>query len=386
MSEHARLSPSSAERWISCPGSLRLVESLPPATRHGDTVYAAEGTAAHELGEIKARHRFGQISADLYGKRRALWDTKHPDVDVEEMDRHTDAYVLLLEERMALYENSQIMLEQRLQTGIRESWGTSDAVIASPQHVEIVDLKYGQGVAVEARNNPQLRLYALGALDTYGDVLGETELVRATVFQPRLNHTLTEELTPEALRSWREWVRPIADLALGPDAPFGPSESACRWCPASGRCPAQLEDIFRTDFDVDPEYLGPAEMAEVLERVPRIRNWLNAFEEAALHTAYSEGATIPGWKVVLSGGRRVITDPELARTRLLARTELDIDDIAPRKLVGIGALEKLLGGNFREVLGSLVTRTDGKPALVPETDRRSAVDPNQQAQEEFRNR
>lgn len=387
--EHARLSPSSAERWISCPASLRMADNLPAVERHGeDNVYAAEGTAAHALAEMKARLRFGQMSQDLFDRKLQVFYRNNAELyDLEAMERHTGAYVDLLEERMSEYEYSVIFIEQRLQTGIPESWGTTDATIVSPWHVDAIDLKYGQGYAVEARNNPQLRLYAVGALDTFGDLFGKTERVRCTVFQPRLNHTLTEELTPAELRAWRDnVVRPAAELALSDDAPFGPSEKACRWCPASGRCPAQLADIFSTPFDTSPEYLSPEQMSETLERVPRIRQWLSAFEEAALTTAYSEGVPIPGWKVVMSGGKRRYIDPAGAVVALWS-AGVDVDDWAPRSPRGIGELEKFLGKiEFARIVGPYVKKGDGSPSLVPEDDRRSPIDPNQQAVEEFRNR
>lgn len=390
--EHAKLSPSSAERWLECPASIGLVASLEPEgdSDDSDTSYAREGTAAHELGEIKASLAFGFIHGNQYSRRRSEWVRKYEDllmVDegvLTEMERHTDAYVELLQERTKLYPNSMIMLEQRMDTGVPASWGTSDAVIVSPQHVEIVDLKYGKGVQVEAENNPQLRLYALGALDTYGDLLGDTEVIRMTVHQPRMDHVLTEELTPDELRAWRESIIPIAEEALGEGARFGPSETACRWCPASGRCRAQLEAVFADDmFDADPAALTPEEMAEVLGRVPLVRDWLNAFEEAALDLAYSKGQALPGYKVVLSGGKRSITDPEGAIKALVA-DGFKRNEIVNEKVCGITELEKLLGKEgFQAVLGPYVTKGTGRPSLVPEDDPRPAINPNTEAAKEF---
>lgn len=365
-----------------------MEESLPSEGVHSESFYATEGTAAHELGEIKARLEFDMISKNLYNRRRHAWRRKYTwisDEIEEEMDVHTDAYVALIVDRMSLYENSQLMLEQRLQTGLPECWGTSDTVIVSPQHVEIIDFKYGMGVQVEAVGNPQLRLYALGALDTYGDLLGETEVVRATVHQPRLSHVLTEELTPEELRSWRTFIRPTAELALTDHAPFGPSDEACRWCPVSGRCQAQLESIFATDFDVEPELLSPEEMSEILDKVPAIRDWLNAFEEAALTAAYSRGEKIPGYKVVLSGGKRTFTDPEGAISYLVERGYQQ-DEVSVRRIRGIGELEKLLGKDeFVRTMAPFVEKGKGRPSLAPDTDRRPAIEPNTEAKKEFEN-
>lgn len=352
------------------------------------SVYAQEGTAAHEMGEIKASLAFGLIRGNQYSRRRKQWTDKYAylnlsDEQIIDMERHTDAYVDLLKERMRLYPNSVIMLERRMDTGVPGSWGTSDAVIVSPLHVEIVDFKYGQGVPVKAENNPQLRLYALGALDTYGDILGDTEVVRMTVHQPRLDHVLTEELSPAKLREWRTSIIPIAEEALGPDARFGPSDTACRWCPASGRCRAQLEAVFATDFEDDPAVLSPEEMSEVLGRVPLIRDWLNSFEEAALNLAYSKGEPIPGYKVIKSGGQRKIADPEGAIATLL-REGHHAEEICVTKIRGIGDLEKILGKDtFTALLGPYVAKSEGRPSLVPEEDGRPAIEPNSEAAKEF---
>lgn len=385
---HAKLSPSAAERWLACPASIRMEAQVPPEQ---ESSYAREGTVAHTLAELKASLAFGKITKAVFTKRHARWYRENEDLltdEVEiEMERHTDAYVALLQERMALYPNSVLFLEQRLDTGVPSCWGTSDAVIVSPQHVEIVDFKYGAGVAVEAHGNPQLRLYACGAMDTYAGLLGDTEVIRITVHQPRMDHILTEEITPEALDEWRRVkVIPVADVALNdPDAPFGPSDEACRWCPASGRCRAQLEAVFAQDFEVKPDVLEPEEVAEVLAKTKMVEDWLNAFKEAALDRAYSGGETIPGYKVVLSGGKRSVRDNERALEALRA-LGFDDSEVAAVKVKGIGDLEKLLGKEkFEEVLEKpgIVAKSDGKPALVPESDGRPAIAPNSEAAKVF---
>lgn len=386
-SAHAKLSPSASERWLQCPASIRMEEQVPPEP---ESSYAAEGTIAHTLAELKASLAFGKIDQRQFTARRNRWLKDHPDVLTDEvvleMEEHTDAYVALLQERMALYPNSVIFLEQRLDTGVPTCWGTSDTVIVSPQHVEIIDFKYGSGVAVEAHGNPQLRLYACGAMDTYADLLGETEVIRSTVHQPRMDHVLTEELTPEALRKWRaEEVIPVAEVALGPDAPFGPSDTACRWCPASGRCRAQLEAVFATDFEEMPETLEPEEVSEKLSQVSMVQSWLNAFQETALNMAYSEGKRIPGYKVVLSGGQRSVKDHPKA-IEILTAEGYKPEEISNTKAKGIGELEKLLGKDkFHQLLEEpgIVSKSDGKPALVVESDKRPAIAPNSEAAREF---
>lgn len=381
-SKHAKLSPSASERWLACPASIRMEATVPPEP---DSPYAAEGTAAHALGEMKAQLAFEKITSRQYTIRRNKWRTEYritPEQEAE-MDVHTDAYVALIKERVALFPNSEVLFEQRMDTGVPTCWGTSDTVIVSPTHVEIIDFKYGAGVRVDAWQNPQLRLYALGALDTFGDVLGETEIVRITVHQPRMEHVETEEISPAELLEWRRMIIPIAESALGDDAPFGPSDEACRWCPATGRCQAQVAAVFSVPFEEDPEVLSEEQMAEYLGKVKMVRDWLNAFEQAALTMAYSEHKTIPGYKVVLSGGRRYFND-ELGALEFLKEHGYTDEAISKRAIRGLGELETLLGKKeFDQMLDPYISKSEGKPSLVLESDRRAAVNPNGRAAEEF---
>ena len=348
--------------------------------RPPESAYAREGTAAHALGELKARQSLLAGKADPRPEWRQEFSIS-PAVE-EEMDAHTDAYVELLRERMARVPNSTLLLEQRVYTGIPSCWGTSDAIIVSPEHVEIIDLKYGQGVRVEADHNSQLMLYGVGALETFGYILGEPREVYMTVFQPRLRHTDTYEMSAEELRAWRDSLRPIAEAALGDDAPFGPSEEACRWCPLSGQCRAQRDFVLAADFGSEPDLLSPEEVGEALKQLPLMKSWMAALEQHALDAIYSQGQDIPGYKVVMSGGRRVVSDATGALEALSAMG-YELDTVAPRTLKGIGVLEKLLGSDFDIVLGNSIIKTEGKPSLAPESDRRPSVDPNTEAKKEF---
>ena len=390
MTLHATLSPSSAERWISCPASVRLAEQVEKADDHG-SVYAREGTAAHGLAELMARHTIlqpdttpAQINKDV-----KTWRWQFPEVTDEvhaEMTDHAQAYVRYLIERMAEHADMQLLLEQRVPTGVPDSWGTSDAVLVSPTFLEIVDFKYGLGVKVDAAGNPQLRLYGVGALEAFGDLLGDVETVRCTVFQPRLGHVDSEELPATELRAWRDdVVIPRAKLALSDDAPFGPSVDACRWCPVSGQCRAQLKWATERDFG-EPELLSADELADALERAPFIKSWVGMLEDYCLNRVYSEGRPIPGYKVVMSGGKRSVTDHE---GTIAALTELgyDEDAISVRKAKGVGDLEKLVGKpSFKELLEDpgFVQKGNGSPSLVPLTDKRDPISPEASAKEDFK--
>jgi len=356
-----------------------MEEQVPPQK---ESTYAREGTAAHALAEMKARELIlgEEVTDDDLDKWRAEFDIT--DEAEAEMEEHALAYVDLLRTRLAANPGSVLLLEQRLPTGIKDCWGTSDAVIVSPTVVESVDFKYGLGVKVDAQANPQLRLYGVGALDTYGDLLGEVEVVRLTVHQPRLGHTDTEVISADELRAWRDSIKPVAEEALGPKARFAPGDDTCRWCPASGRCRAQMEYAVARDF-APADTLDEDEVAELLQRVPAIEQWCAALKDYALNRVYSEGVPIPGYKVVMSGGRRSITDPEGALQALLA-IGYTADQVSQRKMKGIGELETLLKGDFDVAVGPFVKKGQGSPSLVPESDKRSAVNPEAQAVEDFK--
>lgn len=398
-SAHAKLSPSSSERWISCPASIRLAETV-QRDGDGDNIYAREGTIAHALGELEAGLAFGLITKEQYLTGLHAW---HQEFDAQgydpgtlkEMQDHIQDYVAFIAERVGRYPLSRVLLEQRLDTGVPKCWGTSDVVIVSPDHVEIIDLKYGTGVPVSAEGNSQLRLYGCGAMDTFGDILGDTEYITMTVFQPRLDSWSTETLKADELRRWRaEEVIPRAELALTDDAPFGPSQEACRWCPAAGVCIARVEAAVAEDFGMpfvdeplepdSPEVMSPEQIGQVLKRLPEIRAWCTAVEEAALEAAYSQGKHIPGWKVVMSGGQRVITDHPAA-IHTLIDAGFKPEQVSNIKAKGIGELEKLLGKKrFPVVLEGLIGKTPGREALVPEDDKRQAISPATQAAVDFK--
>jgi hypothetical protein len=202
------------------------------------------------------------------------------------------------------------------------------------------------------------------------------------VFQPRLNHVVTEEMLANDLLAWRDSIIPIAERALGHDAEFGPSDTACRWCPASGQCEAQLRYATALDFGTDPEILSEEDLAEALDRIPAILSWCEAVRNLALDRVYSKGKTIPGYKVVASGGRRVVRDPEAALAALTA-IGYALDQVSKRKINGIGELEKVLGSDFDIAVGPFLEKTQGSPSLVPEDDRRPSIQPNSEAAKAF---
>lgn len=393
--EHARLSPSASDRWLSCPASVLEIEALPVVIEddHSGGIYAQEGTICHSLAEIRGRAHFGQITTAQAKREVAKW-RKDNGVDLHtenEMWMHVDTWLSVLQLLYEEYPDSRIYFEQRLDTGVPSSWGTTDAAIVSPVHIHCADFKYGAGVRVDAEDNSQLRLYGLGALDEF-NIIGTVENISLTIVQPRIEdhdgsaHISTERLTVDELRAWRDKIIPIAESALLPGAPYGPSAKACRWCPLSGKCKAQLEMIFEEvdDFEKDPALLSAEEAADLLVVLPRIKDWVIAFEAATLHRAYDLEEDIPGWKVVMSGGRRGCANEEQVLATLQEHGH-NLDDVTTRKIVGIGVLEALLGKKeFTNLLGTWYPKSSGKPSLVPIEDNRPALNREAEAASVFK--
>lgn len=379
MAGHAELSPSAAERWLSCPASVRLSKTAPPT----ESVYAREGTLAHTRAELEAARSFGLIEEAEYKRRLGQWTESVPDAhDRDDMARAAVGYVELLTEIVDSEPSARLLLEKRVNTGVPRCWGTADAIVASPEHLTVVDYKYGQGVRVDAEDNPQLRLYALGALELV-DTLFDVEDVTYTVYQPRLGHVSSETVSSILLREWREEVViPAAQEALSQDAGFGPSAQACRFCPVAGECRPRALHMTRTDFG-DPDLLTPEEMARHLARVSEIKDWLAALEQAGLERAYARGEEIPGWKVVLSGGRRSIPDTEAA-AEVLTEAGFDRSQVTRTTMQTLGRLERLTGKDrLADLLGDLLVKSEGKPSLVPQSDPRPEAGSADGARKDF---
>lgn len=398
-SAHAKLGPSSSSRWLTCTASITMSEKVP---RQPESPYAAEGTMAHELGELKAGHEFGLITPHEFRHRSTEWyerfEELYPgDLDrLADMEEHTDAYVEVIRERLARVPGSELLLEQRVDTGVAKCWGTSDVVIVSMEHVEIIDLKYGMGVPVDAYENTQLMLYGVGALDTFGDVLGYPHMVYMTVFQPRTGsgQPSTYELTPIELRHWRDTVaKPAAEEALGDNPKFAPSDKACRWCPAAGYCKPRMEQMMKEDFGADPDLITPEELAELIPKLPGIKAFCSAVETAALDRAYTQGEDIPGFKVVNSGGKRYVAD-DTAAIQAFIDAGIPAEKTTTFKVKGIGELEKAVRSatglkgkkvtaELERILGDNLCKSTGTPSLVPEADKREAISPTASAVADF---
>ena len=379
--KHARLSASSAFRWINCPGSVALSDQCPaPAS----SSYADEGTLAHAIGELKLRYINDEIS------KRQLNATMKPLLQSEyycgEMEEATGYYAdAVIEALEAAGEDAELMIEQQfsLSRWVPEGFGTSDAVVIGGGVIQVIDLKYGKGIKVDARNNPQLRLYGLGAANLF-DSLYDFDTVRMTIIQPRLDHISTEELPLSELLTWAEdEVKPRAQMAMdGTD--YTAVGDWCRFCPAKAICRKRAEynlSIAKDDFK-KPPLLSDEEIGEVLRRADELQHWVKDVGDYALEQALA-GKQYDGWKLVEGRSVRKYAD-DLKVAEALKAAGYDEAMLYERKLYGISAMEKIVGKKrLTETLGDLIIKPAGKPVLVPESDKREAINTREAAKADF---
>lgn len=379
--KHARLSASSAFRWINCPGSVALSDQCPaPAS----SSYADEGTLAHAIGELKLRYVNDEISnRQLNAKMKPLLQSEYYCGEMEEATSYyADAVIEALE---AAGEDAELMIEQQfsLDRWVPEGFGTSDAVVIGGGVIQVIDLKYGKGIKVDARNNPQLRLYGLGAANLF-DSLYDFDTVRMTIIQPRLDHISTEELPLSELLAWAEdEVQPRAQMALdGTD--YTAVGDWCRFCPAKAVCRKRAEynlSIAKDDFR-KPPLLSDEEIGDVLRRADELQHWVKDVGDYALEQALA-GKQYDGWKLVEGRSVRKYAD-DLKVAEALKAAGYDEAMLYERKLYGISAMEKIVGKKrLTETLGDLIMKPAGKPVLVPESDKREAINTAEAAKADF---
>ncbi|MDN3136755.1 DUF2800 domain-containing protein [Enterococcus faecalis] len=381
---HALLGASSAHRWLICPPLARLEEMV----KDTGSESSREGTAAHELAELQLMKRFKLAPSRAINTRIKQFKETNSYYD-RSMDDFINEYCDFIEESFNRYENATIELEQKVDFSkwVPKGFGTSDVVILSDKTIEIIDLKYGKGVPVDAYLNPQLMLYALGAVDKY-DIIYEFETVRMTIIQPRLDNISTFEIEKEELLYWADnYVAPRAVQAWEGTGEWTITDDVVKF----SKVRAQLRPRAERNFQlIDKHELKEAplltneEIAEILERAPEIKKWLEHVETYALQKARDEGEEFPGWKVVAGRSNRKISDNEGLLMVLEAEGFEDEDILKPQELKAIGQLEKVVGKKkFAELAADFIIKPEGNPVLVPESDKRPALNSVENALNDF---
>lgn len=375
-SNHALLSASSAERWINCPPSARLTENMPDT----ESPHAAEGTLAHSLAELKVRKKFETMKKSEYDKRfKDIKDIQNAPLYAPEMDGHTDTYLDCILKVAHGYNKVKpyVAIEKRLDYSayVPGGFGTCDCVMLCKNDLHIFDFKYGKGVPVSAEDNPQLKLYALGALAEYG-FLYDIRNVTLHIIQPRLDSISDFTTDIGSLTAWGDSIRPIAELADRGEGEFKCGDH-CRFCKAKAVCRARAEDFFTLEASakLPKELLSDHEIGEILERASRLKNWVSEVEEYVLSEILS-GKSVEGWKAVEGRSNRKITDVDAA-FEVLKKEGYDEALLYERKPITLTELEKLVTKKrLEELIGGMIDKPRGKPTLAPESDKRKPYAPD----------
>ena len=360
---HAVLSASSSYRWLACPPSALECAKLPDV----QSDFAKQGTESHALCEYKVKKALGQKGEN---------PTKSLTTFDEEMAECTDAYAQFVMESLsaakAACNDPLVLVEQRLDFSrwVPEGFGTGDCLIVADDTLSVIDYKHGLGVLVEADKNPQMMCYALGALDLF-DGIYDIRKVSMTIFQPRRENVSTCTMSKEELLQWAETVlKPTAELAAKGEGEYKAGDH-CRFCKIRATCRKRAEynlELAKYDFAM-PSTLEDEEVEAILAKADELVSWAGDVKEYALQQALS-GKNWAGWKLVEGrSNRRYVSEKAVA-------TKVEEAGYSPyeKKLMGITALTRLLGKKrFDELLTDLIEKPQGKPVLVPETDKRPTL-------------
>lgn len=372
MSDHAILSASGAHRWMNCTPSARLEREF----LDNSGVAAAEGSAAHALAEHKLRKIL---------KMRSRKPTSQYDSD--EMDAYTDGYVEfvleIIEGLKQACSDPTVLIEQRLDFSrfVPGGFGTGDCVVIGDGTLHIVDFKYGQGILVHAEDNPQMKLYALGALDLFDGIYDITE-VSMTIYQPRRENVSTYKVFKESLYQWAEEILvPTANLAFEGAGEYH-CGGWCQFCRAAAKCRARAEEklnLARFEFSLPP-ILTDDDIEGILIKLDDLTAWANDIKSYALESALNHGKHWSGFKLVEGRSNRKYKDEEVVTE---AAKAAGYRDIFRQSLITLTEMEKLMGKpKFSQILGDLIEKPPGKSALVPITDKRPEI--NTSAKHDFK--
>ena len=363
---HAVLSASAADRWMHCPPSARLAERYPQTT----SSYAEEGTRAHEIAEQCLRaFKDGQPEPVYEGDDLRIRGELQPYIDWivetynEYKDKSTDT-IMLLETRVDF------------SSVVPDGFGTGDVIIISGTTLHIIDLKFGKGVPVDAGMNPQLMLYALGALNLFED-LYDINLVRMTINQPRLDHISTSFASAAEIRHWADHkVAPVAKMAYEGKGEFACGDW-CRWCPVKNCKHRATVNQKLIEDHPDPAVLSKKDLSTILMQLGQVKSWMDTITGYATDQIL-QGSEIPGWKLVEGRSVRKYVSEDKVAEKLKAEGYAEAT-IYEKVLLGITKMEKAIGKKlFADLLGDLVVKPAGAPTLAPETDTRKPYNQQQQ--------
>jgi hypothetical protein len=386
MTKHALLAASSAKRWMNCPPSAKAENAVPEQ----QSLFATEGSFAHDVAHMLLVEYLGR--ADHIGLAEWQHQLTASDLYTQDLLDYVHIYVDLVIEKInaarAMSRDAVILLEQKLDYSpwAPGGFGTGDAVLYADGYLEVIDLKFGRGVPVSAEDNPQLRLYALGALNREDAFLYSIQKVIMTIAQPRLDSITSETMSVAELLAWAESeVKPKAQLAYEGKGDFSDGDW-CRFCKIKHTCRKRAEGslALQTYGRKEPHLLTIPEIADILGKADQLVAWATDVKTWALEQAEKHNVSYPGWKLVEGRSNRAYIDEKtVANTLLDAGYTPDIIR-KPDELLGVTAMEKLLGKKrFAEMLEGLVIKPPGKPALVPIGDKRPAINSLEAARADF---
>jgi hypothetical protein len=382
--KHAVLSASSAYRWLNCTPSARLEEKF---VEENSSVYAKEGTLAHEFSEAALRLHSKLLTTRAYNQ--LIKGLKANKLYSPEMDTEVDKYVNIVLEELAVSKkqtsDAVLMIEEKLDLTkyIEDGFGTGDALIIADKTLKVIDLKYGKGIRVNPENNPQLMLYGLGALEAV-EIFYDIDTVELMVVQPRLDHFAKWAISVEELKAWAKNKLVVAAAKAYAGEGLQQAGSWCQFCKAAPKC-ATLASVNMKLIDdqfSDPHLLKDQHMIDIFNKSSQITNWLNAVTGYMLKEAIA-GKIWPGLKLVEGRSNRKWSDEEKVKETLRAFNFTD-EQILTIKLQGITAIEKLLGKKrFAEILSDLTIKPAGAPTLTGKDDPRPEFKNN--AENDFEN-
>ena len=363
--KHAVLSASGSHRWLACSPSARLELEFENTSSEA----AAEGTSAHALAEHKLKTALGMETEDP--RENLDWYN-------EEMEGYTDEYVDYVMERLVeikqTCQDPIVLVEQHLDFScwVPQGFGTGDALIIGDGKLHIIDLKYGMGVLVESERNPQMMLYALGALNLF-DSLYDIDTVSMTIFQPRRENVSTWTIPSDELKEWAEKeLKPKAQMAYNGEGEYVPGPH-CQFCRAAVKCRARASEklaLAEHEFRMPP-LLTDDEIEDILDKLPELTKWAEEIMAYATDAAVNHGKQWTNHKIVEGRSVRKYKDEDLVAEAAKAH---GFTDIYRQSLITITDMQKLMGKQkFEEILGGLVIKPRGKPALVPSSDSRPAM-------------